>query len=151
MKRYPISLKPNFDDAYLRYLTDIASADVALLLEKEKTYKGSWKKRGGVGAFMMLARKWDRLENMLEGSKPAYDLFAEIEANPSGCDGTILAEIRDLRRYLLLVEAEMTARGTLELDLLQNTDELFKAGTPDDGGQHAGVEPEEPWPHEEKE
>jgi hypothetical protein len=49
------------------------------------------------------------------------------------------------------VEAEMTARGTLELDLLQNTDELFKAGTPDDGGQHAGVEPEEPWPHEEKE
>jgi hypothetical protein len=85
---------------------------------------------------MMLARKWDRLENMLEGSKPAYDLFAEIEANPSGCDGTILAEIRDLRRYLLLVEAEMTARGTLELDLLGNSEELFKAGTPDDGGHH---------------
>jgi hypothetical protein len=110
---------------------------VTLLLEKEKTYKGSWKKRGGVGAFMMLARKWDRLENMLEGSKPAYDLFAEIEANPSGCDGTILAEVRDLRRYLLLVEAEMTARGTLELDLLGNSEELFKAGTPDDGGEHS--------------
>jgi hypothetical protein len=140
--RYPISLKPNYDDAYLRYLSDIASADVALLLEKEKTYKGSWKKRGGVGAFMMLARKWDRLENMMEAGKPKYDLFAEIDANPSGCDGTILAEIRDLRRYLLLVEAEMAARGTLDLALLQNSEELFKPGTPDDGGQHA-QQPEE--------
>jgi hypothetical protein len=100
----------------------------------------------------MLARKWDRLENMLETSKPAYDLFAEIEANPTGEDGSILAEVRDLRRYLLLVEAEMTARGTLELDLLQNTDELFKAGTPDDGGHHdLGVEPDKLWPREEKE
>jgi hypothetical protein len=152
MRRYPISLKPNFDDAYLRYLSDIASADVTLLLEKEKTYKGSWKKRGGVGAFMMLARKWDRLENMLEGSKPAYDLFAEIEANPTGEDGSILAEVRDLRRYLLLVEAEMTARGTLELNLLDNSDELFKPGTPDDGGHHdLGVEPDKLWPYEEKE
>jgi hypothetical protein len=36
--------------------------------------------------------------------------------NPLGTDGTVLAEVRDLRRYLLLVEAEMVARGVVETD-----------------------------------
>jgi hypothetical protein len=36
----------------------------------------------------------------------------------------------------------MAARGTLELSLLQNSEELFKSGTPDDGGHHA-QQPEE--------
>lgn len=44
----------------------------------------------------------------------AEDIFAKIAADPSGADGTVLAEVRDLRRYLMLVEAEMIARGAVE-------------------------------------
>jgi hypothetical protein len=98
---------------------------------KEATYRGSWKRRGGVGAFMMLARKWDRLEGILskvgkfgggDQDAPAFDIFRWIERERhfetqynrrDGEDGTVLAEVRDLRRYLLLVEAEMVARGVV--------------------------------------
>ena len=38
----------------------IAQTDVDCLEKAEKSYGESWKNRGGVGAFMMLARKWDR-------------------------------------------------------------------------------------------
>lgn len=85
-------------------LTDIASNDVTVLLEKEKSYGGSWKKRGGVGAYMMLARKWDRLENFLEKFSNRYDIFAAIAADSR--DEGLLDDIRDLRRYLMLVEME---------------------------------------------
>ena len=44
---------------------ELANEDIAVLKEKEKTYGESWKLRGGVGAFMMLARKWDRIENQV--------------------------------------------------------------------------------------
>lgn len=40
----------------------------------------------------------------------AGDIFTKIEEDPSGNDGTVLAEVRDLRRYLLLVEAEIVSR-----------------------------------------
>jgi hypothetical protein len=43
----------------------------------------------------------------------AEDIFAKIRQRPSGEDGTVLAEVRDLRRYLLLVESEMMACGCL--------------------------------------
>jgi hypothetical protein len=42
------------------------------------------------------------------------DIFLQIEDAPTGEDGSALAEIRDLRRYLLLVEAEMVYRGVVE-------------------------------------
>jgi hypothetical protein len=113
---------------HLEYLQIVADEDIRELRRKEITYKGSWKKRGGCGAFHMLARKWDRLENMLEhethilnrsrAGQPnltveRYDVFAAIEVDVSGADGTVLAEVRDLRRYLLLCEAEMAARGVI--------------------------------------
>jgi hypothetical protein len=56
-----------------------------------------------VGAFMMLARKWDRLEKQTNDF--GYDLFAAI--NDDTRDEGILDDIRDLRRYLLLVESHM--------------------------------------------
>jgi|HubBroStandDraft_6_1064221.scaffolds.fasta_scaffold682181_2 hypothetical protein len=43
----------------------------------------------------------------LRDSYTAEDIFAKIEEGPGGEDGTVLAEVRDLRRYLLLVEAYM--------------------------------------------
>ena len=144
------------DMRHLDYLEIVAAGDVKHLLEKEKKYKGSWKQRGGVGAFMMLARKWDRLENMLEQPQThthedvtrtvgQYDLFGEIQANPTGEDGTALAEIGDLRRYLMLVEAEMMARGVVRTGLTDRlkTDEhgVLGPATPEDGGQHESTAP----------
>jgi len=84
-------------------LNGITHADITGLLKAERSYGDSWKKRGGVGAFMMLARKWDRLENQVK--EHDYDIFEAIS-----CDVRIegiIDDIRDLRRYLLLVEEHM--------------------------------------------
>jgi hypothetical protein len=208
-----VIVKVEYDDRFHHheYLRDVALEDVRLVTEKDKSYGASWKKRGGPGAFMMLARKWDRLEQMISGlgrfgggdeDAQPYDVFAWIEAQGrsakkysphmlQGADGTVLAEVRDLRRYLLLVEAEMVARGAVpapqrdsELDpykfMAQQTGKdvtevrlrmampltekerlvprgplprepyvHLGAGTPEDGGHHAGAlgpdEPEESW------
>jgi hypothetical protein len=113
----------------LDFLDPIAREDVEGLKKAQKSYGDSWKQRGGVGAFMMLARKWDRLENALrplnEGAAQgcarivgntttpcaAYDILraAEIDTRAEG----LIDDIRDLRRYLLLVESELRARGTI--------------------------------------
>lgn len=100
------------------------------------SYGDSWKSRGGVGAFMQFCRKFDRMDNALnpecwpaaaktadtqllapmsrwcDRMIPAWDIFAALAADrrPEG----ILDDIRDLRRYLLLVEAEMRARGIVQ-------------------------------------
>lgn len=120
----PVDLK------FLDYLDAIGKDDAAVLKEKTKSYGDSWKKRGGVGAFMMLARKWDRIEMALDPTKvpgdlreapitlrvgmvPAYDIFTAMEKDPR--DEGILDDIRDLRRYLMLVEAEMRARKKAQL------------------------------------
>ena len=86
-------------------LQTVADADVARLVKAQASYGDSWKRRGGVGAFMMLARKWDRLE--LQAAKHGYDIQHCIanDARPEG----IIDDIRDLRRYLLLVEQEWGA------------------------------------------
>ena len=44
----------------------------------------------------------------------ADDVFARIAEKPKGEDGTVLACIRDLRRYFTLVEAEMISEGVVE-------------------------------------
>jgi hypothetical protein len=79
---------------------------------RDAEYGSSWKRRGGIGAFMMLARKFDRIE--VQAKKHNYDLFAAITADrrPEG----IINDIQDLRHYLFLVEAEMQSRG---IDLLE--------------------------------
>lgn len=101
---------------YHRHLSAVVAEDVREVRAKDTSYGASWKKRGGTGAFMMLARKWDRLEEMLsfkDGTQ--YNIFAAIAAaeGHQGADGTVLAEIRDLRRYLLLVECQMIEEGAV--------------------------------------
>lgn len=87
---------------FLRNLQPIASEDVAGLEQAQTHYGSSWKKRGGVGAMMMLSRKWDRLEKFVE--EHGWDIFAALAADERG-EG-VIDDLRDLRRYLLLVEAE---------------------------------------------
>lgn len=118
MERH-LEMMTDSGDKFLQELSDIGADDAAGLKAAQKSYGNSWKSRGGVGAFMMLARKWDRMENRLkvtinrerEGlpTVPAYDIFAHIAADPRS-EG-IIDDVRDLRRYLMLVEAEMIARG----------------------------------------
>ena len=85
-------------------LQTIADSDVVALQEAEKSYGDSWRKRGGVGALMMLARKWDRIENQVKAQQ--YDVFDAIESDRRA-EG-IMDDIQDLRRYLMLVEEHMS-------------------------------------------
>lgn len=94
-------------DRFLELLEKIGLEDAAGLKKAAANYGNSWKKRGGVGAFMMLARKWDRLEMYLP--RLNYDIFEALIQDQRG-EG-VIDDIRDLRRYLMLVEAEMRARG----------------------------------------
>ena len=86
----------------------VAQVDVTKLHKAEQSYGNSWKQRGGVGAFMMLARKWDRLEKQVNESN--YDIFLAAKKD-TRAEG-ILDDIQDLRRYLMLVEAEIIRKET---------------------------------------
>lgn len=87
---------------------------VDVILYKNREYGGSWKSRGGVGAFMMFARKWDRLENALtirneKGVSVGFrDLFelAITDDRPEG----IIDDLEDLRNYLILAIDEINQR-----------------------------------------
>jgi len=101
---------------YLELVGQVAESDVKGLKKSYISYGDSWKRRGGIGAFMMLARKWDRLENRVGSTVDTgkmiadpYNIFEHIEADTRG-EG-LIDDIRDLRRYLMLVEAEMLAQG----------------------------------------
>jgi len=95
-----------------RTLRAICEADVTVLGIKNREYGGSWKKRGGTGAFMMLARKWDRLEEQVR--KLQWDVFTAA-LNDSRKEG-VIDDIGDLRRYLLLVESEVMNLRALAAD-----------------------------------
>ena len=115
----------NADDSgrgYLDQLHALADGDVANIEEKERAYGSSWKRRGGIGAFMMLARKFDRIEQRVSSEiavtadapgAQRHNLFQHIVADRRA--EPLLDDIRDLRRYLILVEAEMAARGAIEI------------------------------------
>ena len=93
--------------ANFNLINEICTIDCEELAEKEQSYGDSWKQRGGVGAFMMLARKWDRIENQCR-EEAGYDIFEVIaEQGIENNNGGIIDDIRDLRRYLLLVEQHM--------------------------------------------
>ena len=92
-------LKMPLDPKWME-MKDIAQNDIASLIESEKSYGDSWKRRGGTGAFMMLARKFDRIEQQAESCN--YDIF-DAGRRYDGENG-LLDDIGDLRRYLFLVE-----------------------------------------------
>ncbi len=81
---------------------DIVQKDIEGLKLSDAQYGGSWLRRGGVGAFMMLARKWDRIEQKFL-KDPEHSLIGLIK-NDTRAEG-IIDDIRDLRRYLMLVQA----------------------------------------------
>ena len=97
----------------------IAQKDLEALSRAQSSYGDSWRRRGGVGAFMMLARKFDRIEHQSE--KHGWNIFeaGEVYKGEAG----LLDDIRDLRRYLLLVE-DYILTNTIEIeDELSDTEE----------------------------
>ena len=111
--------KENDMPANFKHIQQLADEDVQKLRQAEESYGDSWRGRGGVGAFMMLARKWDRIENQVE--KDGYDVFTTIKNDPS--DSGILDDIKDLRRYLLLVESHIIFENYVEA--LEKRDEII--------------------------
>jgi hypothetical protein len=63
-----MGLDPKWQD-----VKSIAQEDIHSLIESEKSYGDSWRRRGGTGAFMMLARKFDRIEQQSKDCN--YDIF----------------------------------------------------------------------------
>jgi len=96
--------------ANFKHIQHLADEDVKKLRKAEESYGDSWRSRGGVGAYMMLARKWDRIENQVEHD--GYNVFDTIKRDLS--DSGILDDIRDLRRYLLLVESHLVFENYME-------------------------------------
>ena len=92
-------------------MKDIAQRDLEALKKGETSYGDSWKRRGGVGAFMMLARKFDRIEHQSE--KHGWDIFEAGEAFKG--EAGLLDDIRDLRRYLLLCEEHILEQSNPEI------------------------------------
>ena len=101
------------DEKFERSIESVSGDDISCLLVAREHYGDSWKRRGGVGAYMMLARKWDRLENAVR--KSGWDVFASVRDDSRTIDG-VIDDIRDLRRYLLLVESELKEKGLLSED-----------------------------------
>ncbi len=93
------------DIDYRKFIPIIAAEDTERVLKKDEEYGASWKKRGGVGAYMVMIRKVDRLEEQCK--KHGYDIFKAIQDRSTG-EG-LLDTIRDLRSYLDLIEADVRA------------------------------------------
>jgi len=75
--------------------------------KKDADYGSSWRKREGIGAFMVMSRKWDRIENICKQLN--YDIFKALAENK----GDIKDDIDDLIGYLLLIREHCdTVRDT---------------------------------------
>lgn len=108
-KKYQVMRHPpptDDDSALVFNLTVLLLSDVDGLLKARGKYGDSCLKRGGVGLFMNLARKWDRLE--LAASGNSWDLLKAWEREP--LETGVIDDVRDLRRYLLLVENAINTR-----------------------------------------
>lgn len=97
---------------HVEHVERIHAQDWAVIRHKElNVYRGSWKKRGGRGAFHVTARKWDALEAVVGKFKD--DVFEGMAAADG--DGSLIEQVRDLRRYLTLWEAEHMRQQSLRV------------------------------------
>lgn len=77
--------------------------DYARIVEGAKMYGPSWKTRGGAGAYMVMIRKWDRLQVQLQRSGYIWAKAIERDQRAEG----ITDDIRDLRCYLIMALSEV--------------------------------------------
>lgn len=110
----PMNLNDKQKEHYyklVKQLEEIFNYTKVFLAERDAHYESSWKKRGGVGAFMTIVRPWDRLHAIIERNE--WDIFKVLQdeidqGKTEDNDGTVHACLRDLMCYmaLLLVEAK---------------------------------------------
>lgn len=92
-------------DRILKRIREIGQQDLFVLDEKGKSYGASWRAWGGAGAFINMARKWDRLVvAVVAADTNIFHAYARDQREES-----ILDDVRDLRRYLLLIEEHLTS------------------------------------------
>lgn len=91
------------DDAYWaeveKRLQGVASRIVRRLVTKGRMYNESWRKRGGVDSFMMMARKWDRIEE--QAGRFGFNSIRLLREHEVIVDGP-KDDVEDLAAYCLL-------------------------------------------------
>jgi len=106
----PIPADINRYDRQIIRLRAITKELLEYVNEKDFHYGSSWRKRGGAGAFFVMARKWDRIEQAcetLESSK--YNIFDVFDKDDRS--ETILDDCLDLVGYLLILIDHMIEVG----------------------------------------
>lgn len=88
----------------LVWLADVIAEYVA---DKDRQYGSSWRKRGGAGAFMVMARKWDRIETACEWEDGDYNIFRVFDSDDR--QENIGDDVIDLIGYLLVLLEYMIA------------------------------------------
>ena len=93
--------------SYMKEVTNTL-AEIKIMVDAGyKKYGESCLKRGYLGLYMMLARKWDRIELVMERSN--YSLQNALSCNPPP-DG-LLDDINDLIVYLVILRSEISAKN----------------------------------------
>ena len=97
------------NDGHLKHIEAIAQEDAAGLLKAHESYGPSWKKRGGIGAYLVMIRKFDRME--LAAERSGWDILEAVKNDPRS-EG-VIDDIRDARRYLMLIESWLREIGVV--------------------------------------
>jgi hypothetical protein len=105
---------------HLDHLQDVLDSDERAIELNDNMYQASWKKRGGTSAFENLCRKWDRMYARCE--RLGWDIFRAITEDTRR-EG-VIDDVRDLRRYLALVECEMVQQEIVQVQTTTNGDDL---------------------------
>lgn len=115
---------------YLDAADKVLASHKARMVKGHKQYGRSCLKRGGVGLFMMVARKWDRIEEQVKDQRhnstdvaPPWDIMRHIRVDnrPEG----VADDVRDLIDYLLILECELVANGQMPPETRQVTAPSF--------------------------
>lgn len=96
-----------FDRATKENVKELALQDATILAVADRQYGSSWMQRGGVGAYFVGIRKADRMKAQL--AKYHDDLRIAV-AHDCRAEG-IMNDLRDLRRYFYLWEAQSWELG----------------------------------------
>ena len=108
-------------DRQIHRLNAITEELVKYVSEKDLHYGSSWRKRGGPGAFFVIARKWDRIEQACQTLKSSeYNIFDVFDKDDR--IETILDDCLDLAGYLLILIEHMIEIGHVtKIDALRIT------------------------------
>ena len=96
-------------DRQFNRLNNISHELVKFVNDKDIQYGSSWRKRGGAGAFFVMARKWDRIEQACQKETSAYDIFNIFKEEVR--QETILDDCLDLVGYLLILVEHIVELG----------------------------------------